>query len=185
MNDGINNSGTDTDYGTGIAEDTGSECTVSDVPGNNDDNTNNTDIISDAMGSDILPVTDTESNTESATLSEMDNTEAGMEVPESTTESSSDSSVDYTYELNNIEYWQTQQLAEMQAVQSVSGNSIMVTLDEDSMQAITEVQEKQEAIIDGQATLCGLVGCLVFAVCADFLVHSAKRIMKNITGKKE
>lgn len=181
MNDGTNNSGTDTDYGTGIAEDETVVGDVSTVPEDFNSGTNDTGSVSDSMGSDSGTTTDTESNSENTEIATMDNTGTNVEVQET----SSSSSVDYTYELNNIEYWQTQQLAEMQAVQSVSGNSIMVTLDEDSMQAITEVQEKQEVIIDGQTTLCGLVGCLVFAVCADFLVHSAKRIMKNITGKKE
>lgn len=185
MNDGTNNSGIDTDNGAGVGEDAG---TAYDIPEVSEDNTSDdsvTDSVSDTMGSDSFPVADTENMSEDTASDTLDNSETGMEVPENTAESSSDSSVDYTYELNNIEYWQTQQLAEMQAVQSVSGNSIMVTLDDDSMQVITEVQEKQDAIIDGQATFCGLLGCLVFAVCAEWLIGSAKRSIKHFTGRKE
>lgn len=181
MNDGINNSGTDTDYETGVAEDGTVVGDVSTVPEDFNSGTVDTGGVSDAMGSDSNTTTDTESDTGDTESNTVDNTETNVEVQETST----GSTVDYTYELNNIEYWQTQQLAEMQAVQSVSGNSILVTLDEDSMQAITEVQEKQEAIIDGQSTFCGLLGCLVFAVCAEWLIGSAKRSIKHFTGRKE
>lgn len=185
MNDGVNNSGTDTDSGTVIAEDAGTAPDVPAVPEDSTSDVGDTNSVSDTVGDFAFPVADTESVAEDTTDNTLDNSEVGMEVSESTTESSSDSSVDYTYELNNIEYWQMQQLEQMQAVQSVSGNSIMVSFDDDSMQALTEIQEKQDMLIDGQETFCGLMGCLVLAVCAEWLIGSAKRAVKNFTGRKE
>lgn len=181
MNDGTNNSGIDTDNGTNITENGAVAENVSTVPEDINSDSNNTGGVSDTMGNSALPVTDTESDTENTESGTVDNTETNVEVQES----SSNSSVDYTYELNNIEYWQTQQLAEMQAVQNVSGNSIMVTLDDASMQTLTEIQARQDTIIESQNMLCNFMGCLVFAVCAEWLIGSAKRTIKHFTGRKE
>lgn len=189
MNDGTNNSGTDTDNGTGVGEDVGTTSDIPEVPEDNTSDDTGIDSVSDTMGSNLEPTTDTEGVQEDIESDPVDNTETGLEVQENISAGSSEigaaSSIDYTYELNNIEYWQTQQLAEFQAVQSVSGNSIMITFDEDSMQVLMEVQEKQDALIDGQATFCGLLGCLVFAVCAEWLIGSAKRAIKHFTGRKD
>ena len=181
MNDGVNNSGTDTDSGTVIAEDAGTAPDVSAVPEDSTSDVGDTNSVSDTVGDSAFPVADTESNSESTEIGSVDGSETSVE----NTESGADSTIDYTYELNNIEYWQMQQLEQMQAVKSVSGNSIMVSFDDDSMQALTEIQEKQDMLIDGQATFCGLMGCLVLVVCAEWLIGSAKRAVKNFTGRKE
>ena len=189
MNDGFIDSGTNTDNGTNIDEDAGTTTDFPEVPEDDTSDDTGIDSVSDTMGSDIEPATDTEGVQKDIEGDSLDNTETGLEVQENisagSSESGAASSIDYTYELNNIEYWQMQQLEQMQAVQSVSGNSIMVTFDDDSMQVLTEVQEKQDALIDGQTTFCGLMGCLVLAVCAEWLIGSAKRAVKHFTGRKE
>ena len=189
MNDGTNNSGTDTDNGTGVGEDVGTTSDFPEIPEDNTSDDTGIDSVSDTMGSNIEPTTDTEGVQEDIESDPVDNTETGLEVQENIFAGSSEigaaSSIDYTYELNNIEYWQIQQLEEMQAIQSVSGNSIMVTLDADSMETLVQVQEKQDTAIEHLDTFCGLMACLVFAVCAEFLIHSAKRTVKHFTGRKE
>ena len=181
MNDGTNNSGNDTDSGTVFPEDAGMGGTVSDVPENYDSGSVDTDGVLDSMGNIDDSVTDTETGTENAENNPLDNTQDSVEDAESTTSGR----VDYTSDLNHIDSLLYDVRTELQEVQSVSGNSIVVTLDNESVEAIATVQEKQDVIIEGQASVVVLLECVVFALCADYIIHSVKRLMKNITGKKE
>lgn len=185
MNDGIIDSGTDTDNGTSISENVEVGGDVQAVPEDNDSGSDNTDSVSDTMGDVTESVTDTEDNTEDVESGAVDNTKDSVDVPETTTESGATSYVDYTSDLNHIDSLLYDVRTELQEVQSVSGNSIVVSFDNDSMQALAEIQTKQETIIESQDVFCGLMGCLVFAVCAEWLIGSAKRSIKHFTGRKE
>ncbi len=185
MNDGTNNCGTDTDNGTSIVENVEVGGDVQTVPEDIDSSLDNTDSVSGAVGDVAESITDTEDNTEDIESGAVDNTENNVDIPQTTTESGTVSYIDYTSDLNHIDSLLYDVRTELQEVQSVSGNSIMVSLDDTSMQAITEVKENQDVIIEGQNVFCGLMGCLVLAVCAEWLIGSAKRTIKHFIGRKE
>lgn len=185
MNDGFSNSVIDTDSGEVFAENGEIGNDVQPVPESDTSNASVSSDVSDPVGSDILSGSDTESSTEIVESSAVDSSETGMETSHNDAQTSADTSVDYSYKLDNIEYRLMQQLDTMQSTKSVSGNSLVVSLDSASMETLTDMQQNQKDIITGQNALYGLLGCVLFALCADFIVHSVKRVFKNITGKGE
>lgn len=181
MNDEFDYSGTDSDsvadvesIGEVESEDTGQN----DSSSTDDDDSG--DIVSDAMGSDSLLPSDSESNQENTENDSVSNTETDVGSSESVSEITGD----YMPELEYIDYLLKEQLNTMQAV-TVSGNSISVSLDNDSLQALTEVKENQISIQEEIKTISVLVSCVIFALCAEFLFNSAKRVVKNMTNRKE
>lgn len=181
MNDEFDYSGTDSDSVANVesigeveSEDTGqndSSSTADDDSG---------DIVSDTMGSDSLLPSDSEINQENTENDSVSNTETDVENSDSVSEITED----YMPELEYIDYLLKEQLTNMQAV-TVSGNSISVSLDNDSLQALTEVKENQISIQEEIKTISVLVSCVIFALCAEFLFNSAKRVVKNMTNRKE
>lgn len=180
MNDEFDYSGADSDsvadvesIGEVESEDTGQ---ADSLPNTNDSG----DFVSDAMGSDSLLSSDSESNQENIENGSVSNTETDVENSESVSEMTGD----YMPELEYIDYLLKEQLYTMQAV-TVSGNSISVSLDNGSLQALTEVKENQISIQEEIKTISVLVSCVIFALCAEFLFNSAKRVVKNMTNRKE
>lgn len=181
MNDEFDYSGTDSDsvadvesIGEVESEDTGQN----DLSSTDDDDSG--DIVSDAMGSVSILPSDSESNQENTENDSVSNTETDVESSEAVSEITGD----YMPELEYIDYLLKEQLTNMQAV-TVSGNSISVSLDNDSLQALTEVKENQISIQEEIKTISVLVSCVIFALCAEFLFNSAKRVVKNMTNRKE
>ena len=123
---------------------------------------------------------DSESNQENIENDSVSNTETDVENSESVSEMTGD----YMPELEYIDYLLKEQLNTMQAV-TVSGNSISVSLDNGSLLALTEVKENQISIQEEIKTISVLVSCVIFALCAEFLFNSAKRVVKNMTNRKE
>lgn len=180
MNDEFDYSGADSDsvadvesIGEVESEDTGQNDSSS-----TDDDSG--DLVSDALGSDSLLSSDSESNQENIENGSVSNTETDVEG----TESVSEMTGDYMPELEYIDYLLKEQLNTMQAV-TVSGNSISVSLDNNSLQVLTEVSENQISIQEEIKTISVLVSCVIFALCAEFLFNSAKRVVKNMTNRKE
>ena len=180
MNDEFDYSGADSDsvadvesIGEVESEDTGQNDSSS-----TDDDSG--DLVSDALGSDSLLSSDSESNQENIENGSVSNTDTDVEG----TESVSEMIGDYMPELEYIDYLLKEQLNTMQAV-TVSGNSISVSLDNNSFQVLTEVSENQISIQEEIKTISVLVSCVIFALCAEFLFNSAKRVVKNMTNRKE
>lgn len=181
MNDEFDYSGIDSDsvadvesIGEVESEDTGQN----DSSSTDDDDSG--DFVSDALGSDSLLSSDSESNQENIENGSVSNTETDVENSESVSEMTGD----YMPELEYIDYLLKEQLITMQAV-TVSGNSISVSLDNGSLLALTEVKENQISIQEEIKTISVLVSCVIFALCAEFLFNSAKRVVKNMTNRKE
>lgn len=180
MNDEFDYSGTDSDsvadvesIGEVESEDTGQNDSLS-----TDDDSG--DFVSDTMGSDSILPSGSESNQENTENGSVSNTEIDVESSEPVSEITGD----YMPELEYIDYLLKEQLTNMQAV-TVSGNSISVSLDNNSLQALTEVNENQISIQEEIKTISVLVSCVIFALCAEFLFNSAKRVVKNMTNRKE
>lgn len=180
MDDEFDYSGTDSDsvadvesIGEVESDDTGQ---ADSLPNTND----SSDSVSNAVGSDSLLFPDSENNQENTENSSVSDTETGMEGSEIFSEMTGD----YMPELEYIDYLLKEQLTNMQAV-TVSGNSISVSLDNGSLQALTEVKENQISIQEEIKTISVLVSCVIFALCAEFLFNSAKRVVKNMTNRKE
>lgn len=180
MNDEFDYSGTDSDS----VADVGSigEVESEDIGQNDSSSTDDDsgDFVSDALGSDSLLSSDSESNQENIENGSVSNTETDVESSEPVSEITGD----YMPELEYIDYLLKEQLNTMQAV-TVSGNSISVSLDNGSLQALTEVKENQISIQEEIKTISVLVSCVIFALCAEFLFNSAKRVVKNMTNRKE
>lgn len=180
MNDEFDYSGADSDSvaDVGSIGEVESEDTGQNDSSSTDDDSG--DLVSDALGSDSLLSSDSESNQENIENGSVSNTEIDVEG----TESVSEMTGDYMPELEYIDYLLKEQLNTMQAV-TVSGNSISVSLDNGGLQALTEVKENQISIQEEIKTISVLVSCVIFALCAEFLFNSAKRIVKNMTNRKE
>lgn len=181
MNDEFDYSGIDSDSVADV-ESTGE--VESEDTGQNDssstDDDDSGDFVSDALGSDSLLSSDSESNQENIENDSVSNTETDVGNSESVSEMTGD----YMPELEYIDYLLKEQLNTMQAV-TVSGNSISVSLDNGSLLALTEVKENQISIQEEIKTISVLVSCVIFALCAEFLFNSAKRVVKNMTNRKE
>lgn len=180
MNDRFIYCSTDTVSGNSIGENDGSGTAVPELPENNDSNNNSADSVSDSMGSDIKPIADTESNSGDTEADTLSDSETGMEDAiyyQSET-------VDYTSEIEYIDYLLNEQLQEIKSVQTVSGNSINVTLDNDAIQMLTEIHIKQDKIIESYDTVGNTVSCLLLVVCLGYFTASARRVVKRMFNRK-
>lgn len=156
---------------------------------------NSGDTVSDTVGTDTVLSSDTETVTESNENSENTGTENDLQNTASDTEStleataevntdiSAETGIDYTPELEYIDYLLNEQLVTMRS--TVSGNCINVSLDDNSLQAVSELSSNQLLIHEELKTVSVLLSCIVFCLCADFLFMSAKRVVKNITNRKD
>lgn len=172
----------DTDSGADIGENGEVQNDVSDVPENIDSGTSDINSVSDTLGSDYVDNTTPEDIQEDIESNEVDNTSDSMEYETSYSESGA---VDYIPELEYIDYLLNEQLNEMKSVQTVSGNSVLVTFDDSSMQMLTEIRDNQVTQIENQNVMINLIGCLLFSVVAEYLILSSKRVMKKMVNRRE
>lgn len=103
-------------------------------------------------------------------------------INENTTSETTDLSGIYT-ELEYIDYLILEQTSLMR--DTVSGNSINVNLDNYTKEAFVTVTEQQNKLIESQNIIISLVGCVLLAICIQFLFASAKRSVKWFSGRKE
>ena len=147
----------------------------------------------DSLGNDFLLSSSTTDNAEVFAPSETPVPETGEEIqetvgPDSVTGSEggvSSDSVNYIPELEYIDYLLNTQLDEMNAVQSVSGNSINVSFDDTTCQTLQDLARNQLVSIENQEIIINLVSCVLLAVVLDFLIASARRTAKKMHGRKE
>ena len=131
--------------------------------------------ISSSVGdSEVLP--NEETNLEIETDIEVDS--------ETLTEVTNETDLSGVYsELEYIDYLLIEQNEILQS--TVSGNSVSVKIDDSVLEDLTAVSDNQQFIINNQSFLIGLVGCVLMAVCIEWLFASAKRSIKWLTGRKE
>lgn len=185
MNDGIDNLIDDTSGSTDIPEDAGNEGNVGNDTEPEQSANNSGDTVSDTMGSDNNGVSDSETVQEDTESDAVDSEENGVEISGgSETYYAETGTVDYTPELEYIDYLLNQQLTEMNAVQTVSGNSVLVSFDDTSTQLLVDIKAGQETIIDGQTALFGLVSCVLMVICIDYFTASARRVVKKMFNRK-
>lgn len=194
MNDRYNNGSVDSDSGTDIADiaENGTEM-GNDTP--TESGTGDTDsTLSDTMGSTDQSIADTEASTDgtenTSDIGAENSTESSMENPSDSSETSPDTvtvteQIDYTPEIEYIDYLLNEQLNEMKSVKTVSGNSIVVTFDDTGSQLLADIKTNQQTIIDGQAVAANLISCLLLAVMIEFMSNSAKRVSKKLFNRKE
>ena len=186
MNDRFNYINPASVSGTDSGENGEYENNVSDVPEIDENSTGMVDTVSDAMGSDTDIVADTESGAQSITDIPLDNTENSMESENGYFEDYTQSNdLEYLPELEYIDYLLAEQIQNQIMVQSVSGNSIMVTIDDTGMQMLTEIRDNQYITHEKCDTMINLLGCLLLAVIIEYLVMSSKRIVKKMMNRKD
>ena len=185
MNDGIYDSTFDTDSAENVGDIGESENSFSESSETESiyDSDNSSDNVSDALGDNSILSTDTESSTEDIEDNQVVDTPDSVQTTVLGSESTSEVSVDYLPELEYIDYLLNEQLNTMKS--TVSGNCINVTLDSGSLQALTDIRENQIVIQNNIQSVSVLVSCIIFALCAEFLFNSAKRVVKNITNRKD
>lgn len=185
MNDGIDNISDDTVGGTDITENAGDSGETGSDTQSNESIDNSSDTVSDSMGSDDNGVSNTETIQEDIESDAVDNSESDVEASGgSETFYTESGTVDYTPELEYIDYLLNQQLTEMNAVQTVSGNSVLVSFDDASAQLLVDIKTGQETIVTGQTALFGLVSCVLMAICIDYFTASARRVVKKMFNRK-
>lgn len=185
MNDGIDNIIDDTSGTTDISEDAGNEGNLGNDTEPEQSVNNSGDTVSDSMGSDNNGASDSETIQEDIESDAVDSEESGMETSGgSETYYTESSAVDYTPELEYIDYLLNQQLTEMNAVQTVSGNSVLVSFDDASTQLLVDIKTGQEVVIEGQTALFGLVSCVLMVICIDYFTASARRVVKKMFNRK-
>lgn len=177
-----------TDSGENIGSNESSGTEITEIPDTESEEIFDTvsDTVFDPVGSDSDSATDTEVVPEDITSNEVDNTDSGTENGvDNQTSYEESSSVDYVSEFEYIDYLLNTQIDEMNAVQSVSGNSVVISIDETGMQTLAEIKQNQQIQIENQGVLINLCTCLLLVVVIDFLFASAKRIMKKMSFRKE
>lgn len=196
MNDTTNNGNSETVLGTVTSASDSTIGQVTDIPvtdssdssGTSSASYTETDAVSDTdstqndIPQDIVedtPVTDTEFDESSDTV-----TGESIEIADPSTTSGNDTgssgssstpSVDYTTDLTSIRDMLGAQLNEINAVQSVSGNTVMVTI-ADSEQ-LAEINSHLTAI---SALLTMILMCLLF----DYMKRSARRTVKGMINNE-
>lgn len=147
---------------------------------------NTGDTVSDAVGDNSVTDSVTENSAEASSPSSPDNTSDGMEIEGVFfTDYSQSETVNYTPELEYIDYLLSTQIQNQLAVQSVSGNSIVMSIDENGSQLLCEIKENQIVTQEKCDLMINLTGCLLFAVLAEYLIMSSKRIVKKMINRKE
>ena len=176
----------ETNNGNDIGEAGELENNSTELPEYNESDVDNGVSVSDAMGSDYNDDANTENNEKNIEGNTVGYTESSMETEEGFFEDYQENEmIDYTPELEYIDYLLSMQIQNQLSVQSVSGNSIMVSLDDSSMQAITEIRQNQIITHEKCETMINLVGCLLLAVVLEYLIMSSKRIVKKMTNRKD
>ena len=176
----------ETNNGNDIGEAGELENNSTELPEYNESDVDNGVSVSDAMGSDTDIVADTESGAQSITDIPLDNTENSMESENGYFEDYTQSNdLEYLPELEYIDYLLAEQIQNQIMVQSVSGNSIMVTIDDTGMQMLTEIRDNQYITHEKCDTMINLLGCLLLAVIIEYLVMSSKRIVKKMMNRKD
>lgn len=188
MNDGYLDSFDDTasDSDNGYYEESADSTETESESISDTDNT-----LSDTVGNDTLLSSDTENNAEDITENQTDFTETALENQtensETGSEISSDSSqdIDYLSEIEYIDFLLNTQIDEMQSVKSVSGNSINVTIDSSGTEILQNISDNQVIMIDNQNVIINLLSCILLAIVMEYLINSAKRVMKKMSFRKE
>ncbi len=180
MNDRFIYCSTDTVSGNSIGENDGSGTSVPELPEDNDSGNNSTDSVSDTVGSDIESASDTESDSGDTEVDAVSDSETSME---NATYYQSEA-VDYTSEIEYIDYLLNEQLQEMKSVQTVSGNSINVTLDNDTMQMLTEIKQNQIEIGGKCDGIMSIAYCILFVGILSYLLGSSRRVVKKMFNRK-
>ena len=176
----------DTDSGNGIGENGEYENNDAELPEDNVSSNDSSVNVSDTVGGDSDIITDTESDSGYIEDSTVDNTESGMETKEEFSADYTESDrVDYTPELEYIDYLLSMQIQNQLAVQSEAGNSVVVSFDDVGMQILTEIRDNQIVTHEKCDMMNNLVGCLLLAVVAEYLIMSSKRVMKRMINRKE
>lgn len=191
MNDGLASISTDTDNGADFGLDAEVAGNSSTDSGTESDFDTSGDSVSDALGDSSLLPSDTTDSAETPTPSENTDSENSTENTESVeTEEMTDSQPssfdgEYLPELEYIDFLLNTQIEEMNAVQTVSGNSIHVTFDDTINQTLQEMNTSQLAALENQSAIINLLSCVLLAVVIDFLIASARRTAKKMHGRKE
>lgn len=191
MNDGLASISTDTDNGADFGLDAEVAGNSSTDSGTEPDFDTSGDSVSDALGDSSLLSSDTTDSAETPAPSENTDSENSTENTESVeTEEMTDSQPssfdgEYLPELEYIDSLLNTQIEEMNAVQTVSGNSIHVTFDDTINQTLQEMNTSQLAALENQSVIINLLSCVLLAVVIDFLIASARRTAKKMHGRKE
>lgn len=186
MNDRYNYIRFDTDSGTDVGENGTDENDGGELSTKDNDTDSGGDSVSDAVGSDSDSDTDTESDAENIESDAVADTESGVESSENDASDYAQSGeVDYLSELEYIDYLLNTQIENQEAVLSVSGNSVNVSLDDESMQLLTEIRDGQLVMHGKCDVLINLMSCLLLAVVVEYLIMSSKRVMKKMVNRKD
>lgn len=187
-NDRFDNNDTDTDSNETI-DHTGTDTETGDTTNTGDDTADNS--VPDSMGDDYIPPADTETPSDSSPADSETIPETGLDNPESFTETNTDDSqggYEITVEaseLEYIEYLLNTQIDDFQTVKdTVSGNSVNITLDTGTKETLTAMETNQRTLIDGQNALLLLLSCVLLALVFDFMSRSAKRVIKGFMDKQ-
>lgn len=186
MNDGFNNYIDDavSDSASELVGEHQEESGVDTEPKQGITDSDNT--VSDTVGDDTILSSDSEVDAENTTTdSEIASdivSETGLDSAPTLTETGD---INYTPELEYIDFLLNEQLTGLKSVTSVSGNSITVSFDDTSSQLITDIRTDIGTMIEGQQLISTLLTSVLVAVVLEYLFASAKRIMKKSTNRKE
>lgn len=176
----------ETNNGNDIGEAGELENNSTELPEHNESDVGNGVAVSDAMGSDNSADANTENNEKNIEGDTVDNTESGLEAEEEFfADYQENEAIDYTPELEYIDYLLSMQIQNQISVQSENGKSIVVSLDDSSMQALTEIKQNQIITHEKCELMINLVGCLLLAVVLEYLIMSSKRVVKKMTNRKD
>lgn len=187
MNDGFNDSNSVSDSESDIGNDT--ESSEGSANGNVSETSYGSDTavsVPDAVEYDFLLSSDSETDSETFADMEEADSEVDLEYDKYSQQIETLTySPDYLPELEYIDYILHSQLDEMRSVKTVSGNSIYVSLDDSGTELLTDIHEKQNALIVGQNAIFSLLSCILLVLTMEYLINSAKRIMKKMSFRKE
>lgn len=187
MNDGLTDLFSDTDSGADLGEAPGFSETDNTASDTQQDFPASDSSVSDTVGSSDLLPSDTEDTETDFDVSETEDTEASSDgssdfLSEDITNSES---MDYLSELEYIDFLLNTQIDEMNAVQTVSGNSVRISFDDTTNQTLQDMRQSQLDLLDNQNAIINLLSCVLLCVVLDFLIASARRTAKKMHGRKE
>lgn len=187
MNDGFTDLSLDTDNATDLGTDADSSKpsdTDSDI---GQDSSASDSSVSDSLGDSDSVSSDTEDTETDSDISETEDTESAVDgsAVSPPKEIADSETADYLSELEYIDFLLNSQLDEMNAVQSVSGNSVNISFDDTTNQTLQNIRQGQLESIDNQSMIINLLSCVLLAVVLDFLIASARRSAKKMHGRKE
>ena len=88
------------------------------------------------------------------------------------------SGTDYTELLLDIDGLLYQHNYDFKSIISVSGNTIMITPDDNTTATLTAIADNQKTLIDGQAVLSGTVTLIFIAFMLHIVSRSVKRMVR-------